>query len=99
MIASVSMSLCSMLKWRSGVLQLPMSNKSGTRCELVAISQGCIEKGYKGLENVLGGDYVEFGQEHSPKPGEKYKFYNVLWIEWLDGVAYRKTLGRVEKSR
>jgi hypothetical protein len=22
-------------------------------------------------------------------------FYNVVWIEWEDGIAYRKALGRV----
>lgn len=25
------------------------------------------------------------------------EFYNVLWIEWRDGTAYRKGLGRVSK--
>ena len=29
---------------------------------------------------------------------DPHKFYNVLWIEWVDGIAYRKGLGRVEKS-
>jgi hypothetical protein len=24
-----------------------------------------------------------------------YEFYNVMWIEWTDGVAYRKDIGRV----
>lgn len=24
-----------------------------------------------------------------------YEFYNVMWIEWTDGVAYRKGIGRV----
>ncbi|KAF2867034.1 hypothetical protein BDV95DRAFT_598542 [Massariosphaeria phaeospora] len=27
--------------------------------------------------------------------GLKYSCYNVLWIEWEDGIAYRKALGRV----
>lgn len=27
-----------------------------------------------------------------------YEFYNVLWIEWEKGVAYRKGLGRVRKE-
>lgn len=25
----------------------------------------------------------------------RYKWYNVLWIEWKDGIAYRRALGRV----
>lgn len=27
-----------------------------------------------------------------------YEYYNVLWIEWEEGVAYRKGLGRVSKE-
>jgi len=27
-----------------------------------------------------------------------YEFFNVLWVEWKDGVAYRKALGRVFKE-
>ncbi|KAF2824834.1 hypothetical protein CC86DRAFT_420065 [Ophiobolus disseminans] len=27
-----------------------------------------------------------------------YDFYNVLWVEWKDGIAYRKALGRVYKE-
>jgi hypothetical protein len=29
--------------------------------------------------------------------GVRYEFYNVLWIEWEDGIAYRKGIGHVEK--
>jgi hypothetical protein len=29
--------------------------------------------------------------------GELYEFYNVLWIEWEDGIAYREGLGRILK--
>jgi hypothetical protein len=27
-----------------------------------------------------------------------YKFYNVLWVRWEDGIAYRMALGRVEQD-
>ncbi|KAF2648905.1 HET-domain-containing protein [Lophiostoma macrostomum CBS 122681] len=27
-----------------------------------------------------------------------YEWYNVLWIEWIDGIAYRKACGRVIKQ-
>ncbi|KAI1770717.1 HET-domain-containing protein [Hypoxylon cercidicola] len=27
-----------------------------------------------------------------------YEYYYVLWIEWRDGIAYRKGLGRVDKN-
>ncbi|KAI8653705.1 HET domain-containing protein [Fusarium sp. Ph1] len=28
-------------------------------------------------------------------PGEDYDFVNILWVEWVDGIAYRKGLGRI----
>jgi hypothetical protein len=28
-------------------------------------------------------------------PDWRYKCYNFLWIEWKDGIAYRRALGRV----
>lgn len=30
--------------------------------------------------------------------GWRYEFYNVFWIEWDSGVAYRRGLGRVDKE-
>ncbi|KAK8071713.1 hypothetical protein PG996_005061 [Apiospora saccharicola] len=35
-----------------------------------------------------------------PQPVEKefWEFYNVRWVEWEDGIAYRKGIGRVERS-
>lgn len=30
--------------------------------------------------------------------GVFYEYHNVLWIEWKDGVAYRRGLGRVGKE-
>lgn len=32
-----------------------------------------------------------------PFGGEMAQFYNVLWIEWVDGVAYRKGVGEVKR--
>ncbi|OCK77830.1 hypothetical protein K432DRAFT_406992 [Lepidopterella palustris CBS 459.81] len=36
--------------------------------------------------------------EERPKDTELYGFYKVLWIEWGEGVAYRKGLGHVMKG-
>lgn len=30
--------------------------------------------------------------------GETYEFYNVMWISWKDGIAYRNAIGRVPKE-
>jgi hypothetical protein len=27
--------------------------------------------------------------------GDVYEFCHVMWIEWKDGIAYRKAIGRV----
>lgn len=39
----------------------------------------------------------EWDHEERPKENDVYEYYYVLWIERIDGVAYRKALGRVEK--
>ncbi|KAK4198322.1 heterokaryon incompatibility protein-domain-containing protein [Triangularia verruculosa] len=33
-----------------------------------------------------------------PPTQEYYTFYNVLWVEWNHGVAYRRGVGRVKRS-
>jgi hypothetical protein len=41
---------------------------------------------------------VEMGLFPELENVDPYNFYNVLWIEWEDGIAYRKALGRVFKD-
>ena len=51
--------------------------------ESMALHQGCPENCWNAAENcILGEEWI-------------YRVYNVLWVEWLDGVAYRRALGRV----
>ena len=38
---------------------------------------------------------AEWGVVERPRGGEKYEFINVLWVDWKDGVAFRKGVGRV----
>jgi hypothetical protein len=88
-----------------GVLQLqtPLPHKNSdnsihseemTACELVAISAGYA---IGGLSSIA---MVEWRLQEPPSvsDGERYEYYNVLWVEWRDGIAYRKGLGRVVKS-
>jgi hypothetical protein len=61
--------------------------------ELVAISFGRArnsEKQEHGLE--------EWKLEERPKDSQWYEFYNVLWISWRCGIAYRRGLGHVRKD-
>ena len=37
--------------------------------------------------------------EERPDTGDTYEYYYVLWIEWEDGIAYRKRLGRMARDR
>jgi hypothetical protein len=71
--------------------------EKGDSCELIAISKGSLRKKQStwGLRLEL---FEEFDAFPELKGKELYEFYNVLWIEWEDGIAYRKTLGRVMKE-
>lgn len=33
-----------------------------------------------------------------PIETETWTFYNILWVYWKDGVAYRKGVGRVKRK-
>ncbi|KAL9114869.1 MAG: hypothetical protein Q9227_001112 [Pyrenula ochraceoflavens] len=59
--------------------------------ELVEISRGYCPS-YSALRNLDEWDHAE-----RPRSTRHYEFYNVLWIEWRNGTAFRKGLGRVEK--
>lgn len=61
----------------------------GPRIELVTISRGQIPNNSR--EHIL----LELHHGELSKMSKLYEFYNVLWIEWKDGIAYRKAHGRV----
>ena len=43
----------------------------------------------------MAGEMLGYG----PNPVKiVYEFYDVLWVEFIDGVAYRKDIGRVRKE-
>lgn len=63
--------------------------------QLIAISRGSIPNDLL----YCTSDIPEYAREERPKHGDKYEFYNVMWISWREGVAYREGLGRVDKNR
>jgi hypothetical protein len=63
----------------------------GDECELIAISKACAAIKFNGYPNL----FREMGSFSELKKEETYFFHNILWIEWKDGIAYRKVLGRV----
>ncbi|KAF1850840.1 HET-domain-containing protein [Cucurbitaria berberidis CBS 394.84] len=60
--------------------------------ELVAISRGFAYNDWQ--EYTL----AEWRCQERPRSGEKYEFYNVIWVEWHGKIAKRKALGRVHKE-
>jgi Heterokaryon incompatibility protein (HET) len=66
--------------------------EGGVKVEIVALSRGHIPN------NAFQHAPTEMDNEERPKEGELYEFINVLWVEWTDGVAYRRANGRVEKG-
>jgi hypothetical protein len=75
--------------------------KCGTPCELVAISEGSAMRDHTNeydpdLPSIQ--PFREMDRVPAVKMLEKYFFYNVLWIEWIGGIAYRQAAGRVLKD-
>ncbi|KAK6859047.1 heterokaryon incompatibility protein-domain-containing protein [Apiospora arundinis] len=64
------------------------------RCEFIVVSGGSTSKDETGDHNGL----EEWAQVAKIKDLDTYEFYNVLWIERVGSIAYRKALGRVWKD-
>ncbi|KAK0711756.1 heterokaryon incompatibility protein-domain-containing protein [Lasiosphaeris hirsuta] len=69
------------------------SHHAETQCELIAISMTRVRDW-----NWAKGILLEWELDEHPS-GDRientYEFYNVLWVRWQDGVAYRRGIGRV----
>jgi hypothetical protein len=82
-------------KWAGvlGLNSLPDKPADGAELDLVAISRGSCPNGE---DDTSWSAIDRFEKPH--RPSGKYEFYNVLWVKWVDGVAYRHGLGRVGKA-
>lgn len=64
--------------------------------QLITISHGSIPNGLTALEGDLEmGEYMAVDR---PKDGDTYEYYNVMWISWKEGIAFREAVGRVHKG-
>ena len=80
----------------AGSIRLNSSNSGGPPlgkpCELVALSFGTVRN---------SGDYLgvldEWLLPERPRDSNLYCFYYVMWIEWENGIAYRKSIGTVHQ--
>jgi hypothetical protein len=62
--------------------------------ELVEIARGgCSETPDEYSSNI-----EEIMHPERPKKGQWYEYYWVMWVGWIDGIAYRKGLGRVQRQ-
>lgn len=62
-------------------------------CELIEISAGSVENW-----EIDARSFDEWYQEDCDWSQGLYEFVNVLWVSRVEGVAYRKALGRVRKD-
>ena len=67
----------------------------GETVELIEISAGSVED--RDAEKQSFEEWEKEICSRSRSSRKLYEFYNVLWISWKVGVAYRNALGRVEK--
>jgi hypothetical protein len=63
--------------------------------ELILISEGYVSRDARHQYNYRR-DLDRDICDHLESSGGDYQFYNVLGVEWLNGIAYRVGLGRVE---
>jgi hypothetical protein len=60
-------------------------------CELIALSESQVQN--TDMWNVAL--YPNHPAHNKP---QGYSYYNVLWVHWVDGIAYRKGVGAVDKE-
>jgi hypothetical protein len=72
------------------------------RVELIVLATGKVRNNAfpKSSDRFGGSEWTiaEWECEDRPKQDEFYRFYFVLNVEWVEGIAYRRGLGRVEKN-
>jgi Heterokaryon incompatibility protein (HET) len=67
-----------------------INDEAKEQCELIVVSGGIAFEDADWIPELRLGD--------RPRTRGQYSFYNVLWIEWQSGIAYRKGVGRVVKQ-
>ncbi|KAK4177797.1 heterokaryon incompatibility protein-domain-containing protein [Triangularia setosa] len=84
-----------------GRLKVPFTRQeaalqSDTMCECIVISEG---RAFGARSRWLKQIYIpEWGLIEETRDLNEFEFYNVLWVEWRDGIAYRKGIGTIWKE-
>jgi hypothetical protein len=63
-----------------------------TECELIVLSRATSSLATESSWQMI--------LEHYPSPKHlddkgRYEYYNIMWITWKDGIAYRKAIGKI----
>ncbi|KAF2030344.1 HET-domain-containing protein [Setomelanomma holmii] len=72
---------------------IPEDGKVGSSeplLELIELSRGKVRD--QVTERV---SFDEWDEPECPRHSGLYKFYNVMWVRWENGIAYRRAVGRV----
>ncbi|KAE9364341.1 hypothetical protein N431DRAFT_473935 [Stipitochalara longipes BDJ] len=89
--------LCDFNGLRTGVIESHFTDEKdyiqGSQCDLIAISILSVTQ-YSANRR----DVPDMSLMTALKGPDRAVFYNVLWVEWDDGIAYRKAVGRVVKD-
>jgi len=95
---SLLVELCDPKGSIAGVIGPSFTNEKddiqGTQCNLIAISMLSVSQAYE-YKSIDIPEMSVFPELQELDPAI---FYNVLWVEWENGIAYRKALGRVVKD-
>lgn len=89
--ARAGLILCGSMESLSGVA-------AGSQCHLIAISEAEVEhpnRMARWYYNQCGRSVKHAWHAHNTLTS---RFYNVLWVQWENGTAYRKALGMMSKS-
>jgi hypothetical protein len=79
-----------------GVMRLQRPVPPQTKVEIIRLSEGCCPpRPTCKAQNAVGFSHTALSRWESQK--KKYSFYNVMWISWAEGIAYRRAVGRIEK--
>ncbi|RDL30804.1 uncharacterized protein BP5553_10149 [Venustampulla echinocandica] len=111
--SAINVSLVDDLGNWSGIIRLPRKEvydlttvpnvvQKKAPMELIAVAMGNVRNDsfpkHSDVFSVYRLDIPEWDCEERPKDADFYQFYFVLCIEWRGDIAYRRGLGRVEKS-
>ena len=86
-----------------GILRMPNEEtltsirpeKVGTNVESPPLEFIALSRGYADGSRKEEPGLDEWLLEERPTTTALYEFYNVMWIEWENGIAYRRALGRI----